>query len=213
MGAGTAGRRSWRASSTNSASSRAWRTFGPEVARSCRYRGNTVKSASASWKSHERSATCQGMGSPANSAFGPEIGSVCLPSRWRITTARKAGCILLSKTRQACRSLGAGGRGPVSRISDSSVDGGEDASACWDFLEMSISTRRVNFRVSPGGMAPTATTRLASFSPFGSWTSTSTVYSQGPSLPGCRMTPSTLSGQTVVWGDGGRVTASKRSRR
>ncbi len=128
------------------------------------------------------------------------------------TTRRGKGWISHPTACYPCRSSAAGS-GLVSGMADSPADGEEGSIAVLDFSATSNSTRRENIRVSPGGMAPTATTRRASFSPLGSWTSTSTEYSQAPSLPGWRMTPSTLSGQTEPCADRGRVTASKRRRR
>ncbi len=66
-------------SSTSSASSKARRRFAPKEARPSRSRRKTVASGSVSWESRERTATCQDAGSPANSALGAEIGSVCHP--------------------------------------------------------------------------------------------------------------------------------------
>ena len=84
----------------------------------------------------------------------------------------------------------------------------QGAAVSADFSGTSTSTRRVNLRVSPGRSAPTPTTRLVSICPGPSWTSMRTVYSQGASVPGCRIVPSTLSGHTVDWAGLARVTAS-----
>ena len=131
---------------------------------------------------------------------------------WVRTTGRGTGWIFHPTARYTCRSSVEGSE-LVLGMADWPTDCEGGSVAGMDFSATSNSTRRVNMRVSPGGMAPTATTRRGSFSPFGSWTSTSTENSQAPSLPGCRMTPSTLSGQTELCADRGRVTASNRRRR
>jgi len=79
-----------------------------------------------------------------------------------------------------------------------------------DFLGTNTSTRSVNLRISPGPSAPTPTTRRSRISPLPSWISMSTEYSQTASVPGCRIVPSTVRGQTVPPADVAAVTASNR---
>ncbi len=100
-----------------------------------------------------------------------------------------------------------GGRGRRVGLGETLTQG---AAGSVDFSGTSTSTRSVNLRVSPGRSAPTPTTRLASICPGPSWTSIRIVYSQGASVPGCRIVPSTLSGHIVDWAGLARLTASKR---
>jgi len=79
----------------------------------------------------------------------------------------------------------ASGRGPHSALKGGPASG------------MDTSTRRANRRVSPGRTAPTPTTRRVTTAPCSSRISTTTVYSQPSPAPGCRRSPSTLSGQTA----------------
>src|SRR5262245_6820289 len=84
----------------------------------------------------------------------------------------------------------------------------QDAAVSPEDSGTSTSTRRVNFRPSPDRRAPTPTTRRATISSRSSWTSMSTEYSHDASPPGCRIVPSTVSGETADRGGLAMATAS-----